>query len=180
MKIAFLSGRAKEGTLLPKSERYVWQETIRVLQEDLEQPVFTKGTTFLIPIFSKFDLKVLSLAEKNRIPVEYYVPTENWGKEKLPQHQLYLIDRMKGERHVCGNSFQRMVNMIQDADVVYLMDHTDGVERFLPYLKGKMTRVFPHEQMRYDTEESGAAFHEQLRQNTALHLQMQQIQQLRE
>ena len=114
MKIAFLSGRAKNGTLLPKSERFVWQELIRVMENDLKNPVFLENTTFLIPILNKFDLKALSIAERNRIPVEYYVPSATWGTEKLPQHQLYLINRIKGERHVFENSHQRIQAMIEE------------------------------------------------------------------
>ena len=172
MKIAFLSGRAKNGTLLPKSERFVWQELIRVMENDLKNPVFLENTTFLIPILNKFDLKALSIAERNRIPVEYYVPSATWGTEKLPQHQLYLINRMKGERHVFENSHQRIQAMIQAADLVYVLPYTDGVERFYPLLKNKPVRVFPQELMRYSTEEEGQQFHEQLRLTTALHMKM--------
>ena len=174
MKIAFLSGRPKNGTLLPREEKLVWREMVRVLREDLEHQVFKNGT-FLIPIYNKFDLYALSVAEKNHVPVEYYLPTDRWGTEKLPQHQLYLIQRMQGARHVCGNSTQRMIDMIRDADYVYLLPDTDGVERFLPYLEGKSVRVFPTDRMRYFTEEDGAALYEQLRANTAIHMQMQQV-----
>ena len=46
MKIAFLSGRPKNGTILPKNEKYVWNEICRVMTNDLQNPLF-KSATFL-------------------------------------------------------------------------------------------------------------------------------------
>ena len=177
MKIAVLSGRPKDGTLLPRKEQYVWRELCRILKEDMNRPEF-KGATFLIPIYSKFDLQVLFYAEKMNIPVEYYVPTEVWGKSSLPFHQIKLVERMEQKRVVVpGGSQARMEKMILDADAVYVLPGTHGFSSFIPLLKNKKIIPFPFKEMRYHTEEGATLWHEEVSRKTKIHVSLKKMQQ---
>lgn len=176
MKVAFLSGRQENGTMLPKNERFVWKELIRILEDEIKNPVF-KGATFLIPIYNKFDLYVLYLAERNNIKVEYYVPQENWGLSGLPKHQTYLVERMSYPRHVIKDG-DRLKAMVDAADVVYVLPETSGFERFEPWLDGKIVCRFPVEKMLYKTEAEAERYHEQLNQQTQMFVNAQQVQSL--
>lgn len=165
IKIAFLSGRPKDGTLLPKSERYVWKEVCRVLKNDLQ--FFKEGFEFLIPIYNKFDLQALRIAEELGTKTTYYLPSKEWGTKNLPFYQLDLISRMRKEEVIVeGNVMKRMFKMIEDADIVYLMDETDGLERFTSSLKNKVIRTFPKEKMLYTTEEEAKEYFNELNKKT--------------
>lgn len=175
MKIAVLSGRPKDGTLLPRKEQHVWHELCRILKEDMDRMEF-HGATFLIPIYSKFDLQVLFHAEKMNIPVEYYVPSEDWGKTSLPIHQIKLVERMEEKRVVVpGGSNARIKKMIADADAVYILPGTHGFSSFIPLLKGKKIIPFPFRQMRYQTEDEAIAWHEEVSRKTKLHVSLKKI-----
>ncbi len=154
MKIAFVSGKPSDmpDTLLPAKSKPIWQEVCRVLDEELSDPLF-KRCTFLIPIWSKFDLRALYMAEKLGIKVEYYVPSETWGLDGvLPKHQERLVERMAYPRHVIPGHRERMVQMIRDADLVYLLPKNLGVADFLSAMTDKNIRIFPMKNMRYCTE----------------------------
>ena len=169
MKIAILSGRPKNGTLLPKNEKFVWNELCRVMEEDLGTPIF-KSATFLIPIYNKFDLYALTIAEKQSNPVEYYVPSVEWGSKALPKHQTMLISRMNFQRHVISSNHGRLLKMIEDADIVYTLPWTDGFERFEEALKGKAVCHLDISKMNFTTEEGGAEYYEMLKKNTQIYI----------
>lgn len=174
MKVAILAGRPKNGTILPKNEKFLWNELCRVMEEELTRPIF-KGATFLIPIYNKFDLYALAIAEKSNNPVEYYVPAQNWGSKALPKHQTLLISRMKYERHVTPSNFGRMSQMIEDADIVYTLPETDGFERFETDLVGKTVCHLDTSKMNFTTEEGGAAYYDMLAKNTEIYMDARQL-----
>lgn len=166
IKIAVLSGRPADGTLLPKQEKYVWQELKRVLKNDLS--VYEgKDVEFLIPIYNKFDLEVLRICEQLKLKVTYYVPTPEWGTERLPKHQLDLIRRMRNDVLVVpGRYDNRLRRMIQDSDIVYVLAKTQGVEDFAEELVQKAFYLFPEQEMLYTTEEdANRVIQESLSQN---------------
>lgn len=169
IKVAILSGRQKNGTLLPKEERHVWKEIQRVMSDDLSN--LGKNFEFLIPVYTKFDLEALRIAERNGNKVRYYLPNENWGKSKLPSFQVNLISRMREpgtEVIVDGPMMTRMHKMIDDADVVYYLDETDGFERFQDSLAGKTLLPFSKNKMLYKTEAEADIYHEKLKQTTTV------------
>lgn len=174
MKVALLSGRPKNGTLLPKTEKFVWKEICRVMEEDLSSPIL-KGATFLIPIYSKFDLYGLAIAERQSNPVEYYVPSVEWGNKALPKHQLLLINRMKSDRHVIPSSHGRLLKMIEDADIVYTLPNTEGYERFNKYLENKTVCHLNIKKMNFTTEEEGNAYYETIKKNTEAYIQTKEL-----
>lgn len=168
MKIAILSGRPKNGTLLPKEEKLLWEEIKRVARQDLKH---LKQATFLIPIYSKFDLYALSVAEKEGINVCYYLPNEEWGTTRLPAFQLSLIERMRGEQKIVEGSFlERMRVMIQDADAVYTLENSDGFGTFKPWLKDKLVIPFTEDKLLYKTEEEAEAYHEDLNKSRVTYI----------
>lgn len=179
MKVAFLSGRQENGTILPRDEKFVWKELTRVVEQELKNPLF-KGATFLIPIYSKFDLFVLRLAEKMGNPVEYYVPSEDWGFSKLPKHQVYLIERMKFPRHVTNSNTGRLDEMVKAADIVYTLPNTKDFDRFESWLEDKLICEFPIEKMLYQTEEEAKVYHKKLNEQTQIFLSTQQVKQLQD
>lgn len=174
MKIAILSGRPKNDTILPKNEKFVWNELCRVMEEELTSPVF-KNATFLIPIYNKFDLYALAIAERASNPVEYYVPSLDWGSRSLPKHQTLLISRMKAERHLNASNFGRISQMIADADVVYTLPGTDGFERFDKELAKKMVCKLDTTKMNFTTEQGGADYYDMLKKNTAIYVDARQL-----
>lgn len=177
MKIAFLSGRPKNGTILPKNEKYVWNEICRVMTNDLQNPLF-KSATFLIPIYNKFDLYALHFAEKNSIKVEYYVPNKDWGLQSLPKHQTALIQRMDAPRHITPSNNGRLLKMIEDADIVYVLDETEGFEQFTEALKKTVVCNFPKDKMLYRSEEEALAYNKQLKENTKIYLAAQEVKKM--
>lgn len=177
MKIALLSGRPENGTLLPRTERYVWSELCRILKEEMDRPVF-KEATLLIPIYSKFDLQALYFGEKNGNKVKYFVPSEEWGKTALPKHQTHLINRMAGEKHINPSHTGRIIDMIEEADLIYILKETKGMEQFLPYMKGKVVAHFPSEKMRYTTERDARLWHEELAKSTTLNTTLKKLKSL--
>lgn len=169
IKVAILSGRQKNGTLLPREERHVWKEVQRIISEDLSN--LGKNFEYLIPVYTKFDLEVLRIAERNGNKVTYYLPNENWGKTSLPTFQLNLISRMRKpgtEVIVDGPMMARIYKMIEDADIVYYLDETDGFERFKDSLAGKNLLPFSKDKMLYQTEEEAKVYHEELKQKTTI------------
>lgn len=179
MKIAIVSGRQQDGTILPRKEQLVWRELCRVLEEELEHPIF-KGATLLIPIYSKFDLQVLYLADRKGIDVEYYVPSEDWGLHALPKHQTELVGRVVAPRHINPSSTGRMVDMIQAADLLYVLTDTNGVERFLEMGADKPMVRFATEKMRYQTEAEALAWHEQIAANTKIYTDAMALKEIQE
>ena len=176
MKVAILAGRPKNGTILPKNEKFVWNEVCRVMEEELSLPLF-KGATFLIPIYNKFDLYALAIAEKNNNPIEYYVPSMEWGTSSLPKHQTLLVGRMNHERHLNPSNFGRITQMIEDADLVYVLPGTDGFERFDKDLANKPLCRLDTNKMNFTTEETGLAYYEMLKQNTTIYLGAKELSQ---
>lgn len=174
-KVAFVSGRPADGTILPKQERFLWNEILYVLRQDLSKPVY-KDMTFLIPVYSKFDLAALALAEKYNIKVEYYLPNESWGTSRLPRHQRLLMQRKEGVRHVCNGAHARMVQMIADADIIYALPETVDYNKYEHYMKGKPIRIFPKDKMRFHSEEEAKVFYDGLAKNMSPALTMQQIE----
>lgn len=170
MKIAILAGKPNDGTILPKKESFLWKEICRVMEDDLSLPIF-KNATFLIPIYNKFDLHALRIAEEQSNPVEYYVPTIEWGNKFLPAHQKKLIDRMKFHRNVIPSSHKRMVKMIEDADVIYCLPNTEGFDRFKSALVDKTVCQLDLKKMNFTTEEGGKEYQEMLKINMEIHLQ---------
>lgn len=158
IKVAVVSGRPADGTLLPKVEKYVWQELKRVLTEDMA--IFKeKQVEFLIPIYNKFDLEVLRICEHYDIKVTYYLPNPEWGTEVLPKHQIDLIRRMRKNVWIVPGSYTDRINrMIRDSDMVYVLPQTKGVEQFAEELSSKPFYLFPVNKMRYTTEEEAHAF----------------------
>lgn len=169
MKVAILAGRPKDGTIFPKSEKFLWNELCRVMEEDLTNSFF-KEATFLIPIYNKFDLYGLHIAEKNGNPVEYYVPSFEWGSKALPKHQTMLISRMNYERHIIPSNYGRLLKMIEDADVVYSLLDTEGFERFEKALEGKVVCRLDTSKMNFTTEDAGSEYYEQLKKNTQIYI----------
>ena len=179
MKIAILSGRPAEGTLLPKKEGYVWKEICRILKKEMGLPLF-QGATLLIPVYSKFDLQALYYGERNTNSVEYYMPKEDWGTKGIPKHQQDLIARFKGEKHINPSHKGRLMDMIADADVVYCLFGSAGMEEFLPALKGKTVVRFPFEQMRYLTESDAENWHNDIATKTMLKTSLADLSSKRE
>lgn len=177
MKIAFLSGKPKDGTLLPIKEKYMWKEIIRVFEDELNLPFF-KDSTFLIPIFNKFDLYALNIAEKNHHKVEYYLPHNDWGTKSLPLHQILLIQRVSGERKILGTNIKRIYKMIEDADVVFVLPNTQGIDNYKNALKNKLVYEFPVHKLAYKTEEEAQIFFDTLKQKTELSLDLKEMKEL--
>lgn len=174
MKVAILAGRPKNGTILPKNEKFLWNELCRVMEDELTRPIF-KGATFLIPIYNKFDLYALAIAERNGNPVEYYVPSKNWGSKALPKHQTMLIGRMQYERHVTPSNSGRLSHMIEDADIVYVLPGTDGFERFENELQNKIICHLDMNKMNFTTEEGGKEYYDMLKRNTTIYMDARQL-----
>lgn len=176
IKVAILSGRPADGTLLPKQEKHVWKEIQRVLKDDLSN--LGEGFEYLIPIYNKFDLEALRIADKNGNKVTYYLPNEDWGKSKLPAFQINLVSKMRNsgtEVIVPGSMMARIYKMIEDADVVYFLDETDGFERFKDALSKKAVMSFSKDKMLYKTEEEAIAYHEKLKETTPIFITPSQL-----
>lgn len=152
-KIAVVGPRPNNSNILTVKDGVVWKEMKRVLYEDLTNPEW-QSHTFLIPIYSKFDLEVLAICEQKKYAVEFYVPSESWGKEKLPQHRTSLVHRtMTDNVHIIPGQIDRINKMIDDCDGVYLLDTVSNFGPFEPHLKKKSIRRFPLEKMAFTSEE---------------------------
>lgn len=176
MKIGVLAGQPTDGTVFPKEEKYVWKELIRVMKQDLS--IVDERFEFIIPIFNKFDIEVLRIIEQlnagrmsdglPEIKTTYYLPTITWGTRALPQHQLDLIRRMRTQseqRIVSGGNMSRINQMIKDADVMYILGESAGMDSFSSQLKNKICWNVSTKNMRYQTEEDAKAFHSKHEQN---------------
>lgn len=159
LRVAVLGGRPADGTLLPKVEKEVWKEIQRVIKEDVDkyQKIFNQSI-LMFPLYSKFDLEVLRVTEKLKRPVEYYIPDESWGTKYLPNHQIDLIQRISANKIVVPNAQQRVIEMINRAHVVYLMNNTYQIDYFNHALSNKVIISFSEENMRFKTEEEAIHF----------------------
>lgn len=152
-RIAILGPRPNNDSILTKKDGKVWNELKRVLYEDLSKPEW-KGHTFLIPIYTKFDLEILRICELNSYPVEFYVPNDRWGKEKLPQHRTALVNRtMTNNVHIIPGQINRMKRMLQECDGIYLLNILDDFAVLQSYVESKPVRVFPVQKMKFTSEE---------------------------
>lgn len=159
IKLAVVSGRPDDSTILTSKEKQVWNELCRVLKDDLSQMVFQKFH-FHIPIYSKFDLEVLRCIESLGYPATLYVPNDTWGLSKLPKHQVDMIKRLDLPRVIVSTN--RINKMIEDSDMVYLLDNTKGVETFKKSIGNKFVVKFPVKKMRYTTEEECLAYNNRM------------------
>lgn len=152
-RIGIVGPRPKDGSLLTKKDGKVWNELKTVLAKDLESSEWNH-CTFLIPIYSKFDIEILRICEQKGRKVEFYLPNPEWGKTKLPRHNLLLIERMSASpTHVFNGAAERMNKMIEDSDGLYCLRSNINFGPLEPAMKGVPQRDFPIQNMRYTTEE---------------------------
>lgn len=159
IKVGFLGGRPENGTELPRTEKEVWREFKRVLNEDLNtlSPLLRHPKVkveLCFPLYSKFDIEVLRMTRKFQRPVTFYVPTLNWGLSNLPTHQINLIKNTSAERKIItGSVITRVEEMIKDCDVLYILNNKHQLDRYQHLLAGKKVYYFSSDKMRYLTEE---------------------------
>lgn len=153
IKLAVLGGRAQDGTILPSSEKELWRELNRVLNEHIKEisPLFPY-VEFLFPLYSKFDIEFLRKVEKYNRPVTFYVPNENWGLSRLPRHQTALIERIEANRVIVPSHTGRIHRMLEDADIVYFLDNTKDINYFKEKITSIRTIYFPEERMKFKSE----------------------------
>lgn len=165
IKLAVIGGRPTDGTILPKLEKHVWKELKRVLEEHIKELTpLLNNVELCFPLYSKFDIEFLRMTQQFNRPTKFYVPTLEWGLTKLPPHQTHLIKRTQAERIIC-NSNTRIQDLINDADIIYLLPNTLGVENYYPLLQNKNLIIFPENKMRFKTESDGEEYYKEKEDN---------------
>lgn len=153
-KIAVLGPRPDNNLILTKSDGKVWNELRRVIHEDFSTGEF-KGHTFLIPIYSKFDLEILSICEQLKYDVEFYVPQEGWGLTGLPFNRTQLVSRMMSPTnvHIHPGMINRLTTMLDESDGIYLLDIIPNFGPMQKHIDGKPIRRVPVEKMAFTSED---------------------------
>lgn len=153
-RIAVFGPRQSNDILLTQSDGKVWRELVRVITEDLVKPEW-KGHTFLIPIYSKFDLLVLKICEQKKYDVEFYIPKQNWGKTGLPYNKTQLVNRMmrQDNTHIIPGNVYRLNSMLRDSDGVYLLDCIPHFGPMQEALNSKPIRRVPTDNMAFQSED---------------------------
>lgn len=157
MKIGILSGRPANGTILTKEEKRVWGEMLRVLKEDMQMNPAFKVCEIVVPVYSKFDIQVLRYAEELHYSTNLYLPSKEWGTTRLPPHQTALIKRHNDSATIIPSPNNRLIKMIEDCQIIYMLANSQGIEQFYPYLKDKPVIYFPQAKMRFTTEAEAEA-----------------------
>lgn len=121
-RIAFMSNREEENSFFSRKEDYRWKAISSEIRGLLSQSSW-RGHTFLIPVFTKFDRYVLQLAEQLGNPVEFYFPSEDWGKKMLPNNDIERIERMRRyyPAHIVKGNMNRLEKMCHDADGIVVL-----------------------------------------------------------
>ena len=153
-RIAVFGPRPDNGLILTKSDGKVWNELRRVIHEDFATGEFD-GHTFLIPIYSKFDLEILAICEQKNYKVEFYVPEEGWGFKGLPFNKTQLVSRMTFDDnvHVIPGAINRVNKMLDDSDGIYLLDILPNFGPMQKHIDSKPIRRVPVENMEFTTED---------------------------
>lgn len=148
MKIGIISNREDENSLFTKKEDVAWKAIELSMYREFRQP-YWKNKTLLIPIYTRFDRLVLRFAMLNKLAVELYVPSSDWGEKFLPSNQIELIKRAKScyPVHVHDGQQARLEMMSLDCDAYCSLRTKDSFDFNESYLVGKVEYPLNIQQM---------------------------------